>query len=75
MSHFIFWTLGFALLWAGLNLFDDEIVFIVTAIVGSAFVLIGLVTSPPQLQLVVEIGLVLALFNVCTQCIKRGDRS
>ncbi|MDX2212308.1 MAG: hypothetical protein SFY66_03370 [Oculatellaceae cyanobacterium bins.114] len=74
MEHLIFWMLGFGILWAGLKLFDDEAILIATAIIGSAFVLIGLISAPLQLQIGIEIGLIVALFNVCMQCIKRGDR-
>jgi hypothetical protein len=74
MSHFIFWIAGFSILWAGLTLFDDEAVLIVSAVVGSAFVLTGLILSPPGLQIAIEIAIVLVLFNVCMQCITRGSR-
>ncbi|MBD2463743.1 hypothetical protein H6G89_22335 [Oscillatoria sp. FACHB-1407] len=75
MEHLIFWILGFGTLWAGLNLFNDEAVLIVSAIIGSILVLIGLISAPLQLQIGIEVGLILALFNICMQCIKRGDRS
>jgi hypothetical protein len=75
MQHFVFWILGFGTLWAGLNLFNDEAILIVSAIIGSIFVLIGLMSAPLPLQIGIEIALILALFNVCMQCIKRGDRS
>lgn len=74
MSHIIFWILGFGTFWAGLKLFDDEVILIVSVIVGSAFVLAGLVSSPLGLQIGMEITLIIVLFNVCMQCIKRGDR-
>ncbi|MGF1514487.1 MAG: hypothetical protein ACFB5Z_12455 [Elainellaceae cyanobacterium] len=72
MTHFIFWILGFGTFWAGLYLFDDEAILIVSAIVGSLFILIGLISAPLWLQITVEVGLVVALFSVCIQCIKRG---
>jgi hypothetical protein len=31
--------------------------------------------APLQLQIPIEIASVIALFNVCMQCIQRGDRS
>lgn len=74
MSHLIFWMLGFGTLWAGLNLFDDEVLLIVTAIVGSVLVLAGLLSSPPWLQITVETALIVALFNICMECINRGNR-
>ena len=74
MHYLIFWLFGFGLLWAGLKLFDDEIIFIATAIAGSALVIAGLVSAPLQLQLGIEIALVFALFKVCMECIRRGDR-
>jgi hypothetical protein len=74
MKHFIFWALGFITLWAGLKLFDDEVILIVSALVGSVFILAGLIAAPPVLQIPIEIILVLALFNVCMQCIQRSDR-
>lgn len=74
MHYLIFWLFGFGLLWAGLKLFDDEIIFISTAIVGSGLVIAGLISAPLGLQLGIEAALVFALFNVCMECIKRGDR-
>ncbi|MEM9002559.1 MAG: hypothetical protein AAGE59_03430 [Cyanobacteria bacterium P01_F01_bin.86] len=75
MSHIIFWLLGFGILWAGLKLFDDEVLLIVTLIVGSILVLLGLLSSPPQLQMGIEVVLVVALFHVCMECVRRGDNS
>lgn len=75
MSHIIFWILGFGILWAGLKLFDDEVLLIVTLIVGSILVLLGLLSSPPQLQMGIEVVLVVALFHVCMECVRRGDSS
>jgi hypothetical protein len=74
MNQFIFWIVGFSILWAGLKLFDDEAILIVSAIVGSGFILTGLVLSPPGLQIVIEVAIILVLFNVCMQCIKRSSR-
>ncbi|MEP1078963.1 hypothetical protein NDI52_26485 [Leptolyngbya sp. PL-A3] len=75
MSHFIFWILGFGTLWIGLKVFNDEAVLITSAIVGSVLILIGLTSAPPGLQIAIETALVIALFNLCIQCILRGDRS
>lgn len=75
MIYLVFWLLGFGTLWAGLKLFDDEVLFIVSMLVGSALVLLGLVTSPERLQFFIEASLVIVLFFVCTECIMRGNRS
>ncbi|MEL6319638.1 MAG: hypothetical protein AAFQ57_03170 [Cyanobacteria bacterium J06626_14] len=75
MSHVILWILGFGTLWAGLRLFDDEVLLIVSVLVGSAFVLAGLLASPVNLQIAIELALVVAVFHVCMECIRRGDRS
>ncbi len=75
MNHFVFWILGFITLWAGLKLFDDEVILIVSILVGSALILAGLMIAPPALQIPIEVTLVIALFNVCMQCIQRGNRS
>ena len=75
MNHFIFWALGFGTLWVGLKLFDDEVILIVSIFVGVGFILAGLIAAPPPLQIPIEIASVLVLFNVCMQCIQRGDRS
>lgn len=75
MNQLIFWILGLGTLWVGLKLFDDEAILIVSIFVGSAFILAGLILAPPQLQIVIEVIFILALFNVCMQCIQRGDRS
>lgn len=75
MNYFLFWFLGFVTLWAGLKLFDDEVLLIVSMLVGSALVLIGLITSPANFQALIEVILIIALFYVCTECILRGDRS
>ncbi len=74
MKSFIFWILGFGTFWAGLKLFDDEVILIVSIFVGSAFILAGLIASPPVLQIPIEVVSVFVLFNVCMQCIQRGDR-
>ncbi|MGD1940052.1 MAG: hypothetical protein ACFB0G_01950 [Leptolyngbyaceae cyanobacterium] len=75
MNYLIFWLLGFGTLWAGLKLFDDEALLIVTLIVGSVLVLAGLISAPVRLQIGVEVVLVVALFHVCMECIRRGERS
>ncbi|MEP0873847.1 hypothetical protein NDA01_29500 [Trichocoleus desertorum AS-A10] len=75
MNHFIFWALEFSTLWVGLKLFDDEVILIVSIFVGLGFILAGLIAAPLSLQIPIEIASVLALFNVCMQCIQRGDRS
>jgi len=75
MNHVVLWVLGFGVLWAGLNLFDDEVVLIVSILVGAALVLAGLVSAPAGLQIGIEVALVMALFNICMVCIRRGDRS
>lgn len=74
-TYLIFWILGFGTLWAGLKLFDDEIILIVTMLVGSGLVLAGLIAAPDGLQIVVEVALVIFLFRLCMECISRGDRS
>lgn len=75
MNYLLLWILGFGTLWAGLKLFDDEVLLIVSMMVGSVLVLSGLITSPPALRTVIEVALVVALFFVCTECIMRGDQS
>jgi uncharacterized membrane protein YbhN (UPF0104 family) len=74
-NYIVFWLLGFGTLWAGLKLFDDEVILIVTIIVGSGLVLAGLVSAPAGLQIAVEAVLVIALFHLCMECISRGNRS
>lgn len=73
ISYVIFWVLGFGTFWAGLKWFDDEVILIVTLIVGSVLVLLGLLSSPPWLQIGIEIILIVALFHMCMECIKRGS--
>ncbi|MEO1093831.1 MAG: hypothetical protein AAFX01_02885 [Cyanobacteria bacterium J06638_28] len=75
MGYLILWILGFGTLWAGLRLFDDEVLLIVSVLVGSALVLAGLLMSPMQLQIAIEVALVIAVFHVCMECVKRGDRA
>ncbi len=75
MNYLIFFLLGFGTLWAGLKLFDDEVLLIVSLFVGSAFVITGLLSSPVKLQLGIEVVLVVSLFYVCMECIGRGDRA
>jgi hypothetical protein len=75
MNYFIFWALGFGTLWVGLELFDDEVILIVSIFVGVGFILAGLIAAPPPLQIPIEIISILVLFNVCMQCIQRGSRS
>ncbi|MEL6499834.1 MAG: hypothetical protein AAFQ23_00305 [Cyanobacteria bacterium J06623_1] len=73
MNYLIFWLLGFGTLWAGLKLFDDEVLLIVSLLVGSGFVLAGLFSSPGQLRIVIEVLLIASLFHICTECIERGN--
>ena len=73
MSYLIFLGLGYGTLWAGLKLFDDEVLLIVSLFVGAGFALAGLRSSPVQLQVVLEIVLVVNVFYICMECIKRGD--
>ena len=75
MSHVILWILGFGTLWAGLRLFDDEALLIVSILVGAALVLAGLLMSPVKLQMAVEIALIVAVFHMCMECVRRGDRT
>jgi voltage-gated potassium channel Kch len=73
-NYLIFWILGFATFWAGLKLFDDEVLLIAALIVGAGLVLIGLFSAPAGLQIAIEIALIVSLFHLCMECISRGDR-
>lgn len=73
MTYLIFLFFGFGTLWAGLKLFDDEILLIVSLFVGASLVLAGLLSSPGALKVGIEVVLILNLFYVCMECIKRGD--
>ncbi|MBE7384947.1 MAG: hypothetical protein F6J95_026490 [Leptolyngbya sp. SIO1E4] len=75
MSHIILWILGFSTLWAGLRLFDDEALLIVSILVGVVLVLAGLLAAPVKLQIAIEVVLIVALFHVCMECVRRGDRA
>ncbi|MEM7649907.1 MAG: hypothetical protein AAF283_12065 [Cyanobacteria bacterium P01_A01_bin.70] len=75
MNYLILWILGFGTLWAGLKLFDDEVLLIVTLIVGAVLVLAGLISAPVKLQIGVEVVLIVTLFHICMECIQRGERS
>lgn len=75
MNYFIFWILGFGTLWAGLKLFDDEVLLIVALFVGSGLVLVGLFSAPAKLQFGIEVALIASLFHICTECIERGNRA
>ncbi|MBE9062523.1 hypothetical protein [cf. Phormidesmis sp. LEGE 11477] len=75
MNYLIFWILGFGTLWAGLKLFDDEVLLIVTIFVGAGLVLAGLLSSPVQLQVGIEVVLIASLFHLCMECIERGGRT
>jgi hypothetical protein len=75
MTYIILWVLGFGSFWAGLTLFDDEVILIVTALTGAVLVIAGLMTAPPTLQMIVEISLIIVLFNLCMKCIERGNSS
>lgn len=75
MNHMILWILGFGTLWAGLKLFDDEVLLIVSILVGSVLVLSGLLLSPVELRMGIELVLTVTLFHVCMECVHRGDCS
>lgn len=70
-TSLVLWAIGFSVFWIGVRL-DEEVLLIVAAIVGSAFILWGLVSAPMAIQLVIEISLIVALFSVCMTCVKRG---
>jgi hypothetical protein len=72
-TSIIFWILGFGSLWVGLKFFDDEVLLIVAIAVGSVLVLAGLLTAPPQVQIIVEVVLIIAVFHLCMECIERGN--
>jgi len=72
MNYLIFLMLGFGTFWAGLKLFDDEVLLIVSLFVGSGLVLAGLLSSPVKLQVGIEIVLIVNLFYACMECIRRG---
>ncbi|MGD1898914.1 MAG: hypothetical protein ACFB16_18420 [Phormidesmis sp.] len=75
MTYLLFWIFGFGTLWAGLKLFDDEVLLIVTLLIGSVLVLAGLLSSPMAIKIGVEVALVASVFHVCMECIGRGDRA
>ncbi|MBD2256677.1 hypothetical protein [Pseudanabaena sp. FACHB-2040] len=72
MDYFVLWALGFGIFWLGLR-FDDEVLVIVSALVGSILVIWGLTSAPLPLQLFVEVSCVVALSFVCMRCIERGS--
>lgn len=75
MTHLIFWILGLGTFWTGLKLFDDEVLLIVSVIVGSGLMFVGLMSTPVVLQITIEALLLVVLFHVCMECVKRGDRA
>lgn len=75
MNYLILLMIGLGSLWAGLKLFDDEVILITMLLVGSAFTLAGLLSSPVKLQIIIEIVLIINLFYICMECIERGDRA
>lgn len=75
MTYLIFWILGFAILWAGLKLFDDEVILITSLLVGSGLVLAGLISAPTPLQIGIEVVLIVSVFHICMECIQRGNRA
>ncbi len=75
MTYLVFWILGFGTLWAGLKLFDDEVLLIATIFMGSGLVLAGLLSSPVELQVGIELIVIVSLFHICMECISRGDRA
>ncbi|MGB3293540.1 MAG: hypothetical protein WBB01_11190 [Phormidesmis sp.] len=75
MNYLVFYIFGFGTLWAGLRLFDDEVLLIVTLFTGSGLVLAGLLSSPVKLQVGIEVILMISLFHICMECIERGGRA
>jgi hypothetical protein len=75
MNYVIFWLLGFGIFWAGLKFFDDEVILIVSLFTGAGLVLAGLLTAPAKLQIGIEVVLIVVLFHVCMECVRRGQRS
>jgi len=73
MNYLIYLFLGFGALWAGLNLFDDEVILIVAILVGCGLVLAGLFASPLALKVAIEVVLVGSLFLICMECVERGS--
>ena len=75
MTDLICWAVGFSILWAGLKFFDDEVIVIVSLLVGSAFVLGGVLSAPTPLQIGIEVVLIVTVFHICMECMGRGDRA
>ena len=73
MNYLICLIFGFGILWAGLKLFDDEVLLIVTLFLGSGLVLTGLFMSPMVLKVGIEAALIASVFHICMECIARGD--
>lgn len=66
--HYLFlWAIGFGAFWLARQL-RDEIFLLVTLLLGVGFVIWGLMSAPLPLQLLIEIGSILALFSVCLGC-------
>ncbi len=71
--HYLFlWAIGFGAFWLARQL-RDEVFLLVTILLGVGCVVWGLASAPLPLQLLIEVGSILALFSVCLGCSGNPD--
>lgn len=68
MTYLIFLAVGLGFIWLGLRT-REEVYRLTAALVGTVLLVLGLFSTPLQLQLLVEIISIFAVFRICLRCL------
>jgi len=69
VTYLVLLAVGLVVIWFGLKIKDD-VLMIGSAITGALLLIWGFALTPSQLQLIVEILIVVAIFPICLKCLR-----
>jgi hypothetical protein len=69
VTYLVLLAVGLVVIWFGLKTKDD-VLMIGAAITGALLLIWGFALTPFQLQLIVEILIVVAVFPICLKCLR-----
>jgi hypothetical protein len=69
VTYLVLLAVGLVVIWFGLKTKDD-VLMIGSAITGALLLIWGFALTPFQLQLIVEILIVVAVFPICLKCLR-----
>ena len=69
VTYLVLLAVGLVVIWFGLKTKDD-VLMIGSAITGALLLIWGFALTPSQLQLIVEILIVVAVFPICLKCLR-----